>query len=87
HQNGAVFILTIGQNQSCSILHRFNGHDQEIQGLSWSIPTGIDKTICIWNVESETRVKELTLPAPMSHLTDSQKKRLCKSFLMLSNST
>ncbi|CAJ0765931.1 357_t:CDS:2, partial [Entrophospora sp. SA101] len=35
-----------------------------------------DKTICIWNVESETRVKELTLPAPMSHLTDSQKKRL-----------
>ncbi|RIB16619.1 quinon protein alcohol dehydrogenase-like superfamily [Gigaspora rosea] len=89
-QNGAIIVVKIDSDLNGRIARRLNGHDFEIQSLSWELPTGDchtakytllasgsrDKTIHIWNVEEECSVKTINLPHPMHHLTDQQKSRL-----------
>ncbi|CAG8608519.1 20642_t:CDS:10 [Cetraspora pellucida] len=81
---------TIESSLAIGITRRLNGHDFEIQSLSWELPTGDydtakytllasgsrDKTIRIWNVDEESSIKTINLPQPMHHLTDQQKSRV-----------
>ncbi|CAG8500464.1 3388_t:CDS:10, partial [Racocetra persica] len=81
---------TVENSLAIGITRRLNGHNFEIQSLSWEFPTGDydtakytllasgsrDKTIRIWNVEEESSIKTINLPQPMHHLTDQQKSRV-----------
>ncbi|CAG8477292.1 2957_t:CDS:10 [Dentiscutata erythropus] len=89
-QNGAIIVVKIDSELNGRIARRLNGHDFEIQSLSWELPNGDchtakytllasgsrDKTIHIWNVEEESSIKTINLPHPMHHLTDQQKSRV-----------